>query len=167
MIRRPPRATRTDTLFPYTTLFRSIFKDVPPTFAQGDPLRVYDIKALSEDEQSMFAEVLLERLFLEAKARGQRDNPDTFIIIDEAHKFMSPDNEHIMNRMAREVRKFGVGLILVSQNFDHFPEDLIANSAVTMILGLHDMHHDRAARRLSLKSENLKQNQPQQHALVQ
>src|SRR3546814_10512950 len=45
-----------------------------------------------------------------AKARGQRDNPDTFIIIDEAHKFMSPDNEHIMNRMAREVRKFGVGL---------------------------------------------------------
>src|SRR3546814_11727623 len=70
---------------------------------------------------SMFAEVLLERLFLEAKARGQRDNPDTFIIIDEAHKFMSPDNEHIMNRMAREVRKFGVGLILVSQNFDHFP----------------------------------------------
>src|SRR3546814_17099358 len=25
MIRRPPRATRTDTLFPYTTLFRSAF----------------------------------------------------------------------------------------------------------------------------------------------
>src|SRR3546814_1941174 len=27
MIRRPPRATRTDTLLPYTTLFRSIDKD--------------------------------------------------------------------------------------------------------------------------------------------
>src|SRR3546814_13390058 len=27
MIRRPPRSTRTDTLFPYTTLFRSILKD--------------------------------------------------------------------------------------------------------------------------------------------
>src|SRR3546814_12380920 len=27
MIRRPPRSTRTDTLFPYTTLFRSIFGD--------------------------------------------------------------------------------------------------------------------------------------------
>src|SRR3546814_2990970 len=26
MIRRPPRSTRTDTLFPYTTLFRSQFK---------------------------------------------------------------------------------------------------------------------------------------------
>src|SRR3546814_8402054 len=27
MIRRPPRSTRTDTLFPYTTLFRSRLKD--------------------------------------------------------------------------------------------------------------------------------------------
>src|SRR3546814_20722709 len=27
MIRRPPRSTRTDTLFPYTTLFRSLLKN--------------------------------------------------------------------------------------------------------------------------------------------
>src|SRR3546814_7184112 len=31
MIRRPPRSTHTDTLFPYTTLFRSVFLD----FRQG------------------------------------------------------------------------------------------------------------------------------------
>src|SRR3546814_8902052 len=31
MIRRPPRSTRTDTLFPYTTLFRSVR-------VRGDPL---------------------------------------------------------------------------------------------------------------------------------
>src|SRR3546814_14638515 len=29
MIRRPPRSTRTDTLFPYTTLFRSIRRSSP------------------------------------------------------------------------------------------------------------------------------------------
>src|SRR3546814_7685242 len=29
MIRRPPRSTRTDTLFPYTTLFRSAMKKLP------------------------------------------------------------------------------------------------------------------------------------------
>src|SRR3546814_5675001 len=38
MIRRPPRSTRTDTLFPYTTLFRSQIE------AAGRPLA-----ALSED----------------------------------------------------------------------------------------------------------------------
>src|SRR3546814_11664200 len=29
MIRRPPRSTRTDTLFPYTTLFRSYIGELP------------------------------------------------------------------------------------------------------------------------------------------
>src|SRR3546814_9695772 len=29
MIRRPPRSTRTDTLFPYTTLFRSLLLHIP------------------------------------------------------------------------------------------------------------------------------------------
>src|SRR3546814_15039219 len=32
MIRRPPRSTRTDTLFPYTTLFRSQAVAVPHLF---------------------------------------------------------------------------------------------------------------------------------------
>src|SRR3546814_4404208 len=30
MVRRPPRSTRTDTLFPYTTLFRSLGIEQPP-----------------------------------------------------------------------------------------------------------------------------------------
>src|SRR3546814_14521410 len=34
MIRRPPRSTRTDTLFPYTTLFRSSGQDAFTIFAQ-------------------------------------------------------------------------------------------------------------------------------------
>src|SRR3546814_4515586 len=39
MIQRPPRSTRTDTLFPYTTLFRSIACDGPGSvLAIGDPV---------------------------------------------------------------------------------------------------------------------------------
>src|SRR3546814_3694168 len=34
MIRRPPRSTRTDTLFPYTTLFRSLVPANPPALAE-------------------------------------------------------------------------------------------------------------------------------------
>src|SRR3546814_1772349 len=34
MIRRPPRSTRTDTLFPYTTLFRSARKIFIASFGQ-------------------------------------------------------------------------------------------------------------------------------------
>src|SRR3546814_13140372 len=42
MIRRPPRSTRTDTLFPYTTLFRSVKHTRP--YAATYWLRVPSIK---------------------------------------------------------------------------------------------------------------------------
>src|SRR3546814_17048424 len=44
MIRRPPRSTRTDTLFPYTTLFRSLFTDV-----QAERRTLSDILESSSD----------------------------------------------------------------------------------------------------------------------
>src|SRR3546814_4013953 len=40
MIRRPPRSTRTDTLFPYTTLFRSGGGHPPRGAAAGDHDRI-------------------------------------------------------------------------------------------------------------------------------
>src|SRR3546814_15168959 len=49
MIRRPPRSTRTDTLFPYTTLFRSltgadgeIGQAVPAANVASDPRRTFE-----------------------------------------------------------------------------------------------------------------------------
>src|SRR3546814_10667030 len=48
MIRRPPRSTRTDTLFPYTTLFRSADRDHQPLHHRiharigGDPEHSHD-----------------------------------------------------------------------------------------------------------------------------
>src|SRR3546814_20434633 len=45
MIRRPPRSTRTDTLVPYTTLFRSIARQKPwqrlPIWSKAAHLLVY------------------------------------------------------------------------------------------------------------------------------
>src|SRR3546814_16137757 len=38
MVRRPPSATRTDTLFPYTTLFRSSYSRAPQRRAPGDSI---------------------------------------------------------------------------------------------------------------------------------
>src|SRR3546814_10217176 len=39
MIRRPPRSTRTDTLFPYTTLFRSVLRRQARLHERGRPDR--------------------------------------------------------------------------------------------------------------------------------
>src|SRR3546814_7401243 len=45
MIRRPPRSTRTDTLFPYTTLFRS--RQLAELLAQ-----LFDVRALLADDDA-------------------------------------------------------------------------------------------------------------------
>src|SRR3546814_16802222 len=61
MIRRPPRSTRTDTLFPYTTLFRSL----------GDRGRVEFALAAVIGKITARGEV--DRALAIAKARAQRD----------------------------------------------------------------------------------------------
>src|SRR3546814_18385911 len=64
MIRRPPRSTRTDTLFPYTTLFRSRIAEyfTPPPFETG----------LSEDIDRSDPDFALwvDRQVVEHKAAG-------------------------------------------------------------------------------------------------
>src|SRR3546814_1868165 len=45
MIRRPPRSTRTDTLFPYTTLFRSQLRTTAPPAPPGGTLLFNAAKA--------------------------------------------------------------------------------------------------------------------------
>src|SRR3546814_3902033 len=40
MLRRPPRSTRTDTLFPYTTLFRSYMQGSCQAFGAGCPVAI-------------------------------------------------------------------------------------------------------------------------------
>src|SRR3546814_6926319 len=53
MIRRPPRSTRTDTLFPYTTLFRSdsrYAKEVAPFTSKDNPIG--NFRRSSQDERS-------------------------------------------------------------------------------------------------------------------
>src|SRR3546814_13805864 len=51
MIRRPPRSTRTDTLFPYTTLFRSTKYTHQLASADNIPSRVREAFRLAEEEK--------------------------------------------------------------------------------------------------------------------
>src|SRR3546814_1231254 len=67
MIRRPPRSTRTDTLFPYTTLFRSAAILHPA----ADPRRRLDLHVeMRAAAMARFAELLEPGAALQAQARG-------------------------------------------------------------------------------------------------
>src|SRR3546814_3324753 len=60
MIRRPPRSTRTDTLFPYTTLFRSKSASSVPVFPTEPvtPMILADVRARDAAPRALSAAVV-------------------------------------------------------------------------------------------------------------
>src|SRR3546814_10211391 len=89
MIRRPPRSTRTDTLFPYTTLFRSLRLDAVEIdhlvtgqdteiagFADGVRERLQDGVARSEEHTSELQSLMRisYAVFCLKKKKNERNN---------------------------------------------------------------------------------------------
>src|SRR3546814_19078899 len=70
MIRRPPRSTRTDTLFPYTTLFRSDVRDRRGELDMAHALAAYfrdrdfDTAFLADDALVFHALILAAQAFI-------------------------------------------------------------------------------------------------------
>jgi hypothetical protein len=144
-----------------------IFKGRAAEFDAGRPVWRYAISPLSRDEQQFFVDCLLMRLFHAAKARGEADGPDTAIVLDEASIFVDRDDDHILNILFREARKFGVMVILAAQEISMFPPAILSSAATKLILGVDDMYHRATEDRLGLERGRLKWLKPQRTALVQ
>src|SRR3546814_3214966 len=92
MIRRPPRSTRTDTLFPYTTLFRSVIE------TEGDDAaaaKEQEVEEQIEAETPGKPEVTQEEPASEVPARtpakagaqdAKRDANDSGLLLSQEHK---------------------------------------------------------------------------------
>src|SRR3546814_16919017 len=91
MIRRPPRSTRTDTLFPYTTLFRSMTAEARPRIigheaerlgsGRADHLVNVDVELVGDDfhlvdEADVHRAVDILEQFREFGNLGRADRPD-------------------------------------------------------------------------------------------
>src|SRR3546814_12419560 len=83
MIRRPPRSTRTDTLFPYTTLFRS---RIEPADAQELALAEIAADLHAGDALERFGDVLLG-IFADVLGRDAvADDIEIALVFDRALK---------------------------------------------------------------------------------
>src|SRR3546814_21095062 len=71
MIRRPPRSTRTDTLFPYTTLFRSV---------QVADRRIVDLLEIPARHRQR-PELRAQQLFAEAVALGLVERAQLLVVL--------------------------------------------------------------------------------------
>src|SRR3546814_7767698 len=70
MIRRPPRSTRTDTLFPYTTLFRSAFVRAAEAEAVG---QIWNLGASNPQSVNRLVELLEGPVTYLPKRPGEPD----------------------------------------------------------------------------------------------
>jgi hypothetical protein len=143
-----------------------IFRGKAPDFGSAQ-IRRYNIKSLSRSEMQAFADCLLESIFFEAKARGETNGVERVIMIDEANIFTERRDDHIMTIIAREGRKFGIAMIMATQQITSIPEAIISNTALKLILGVDPMFHGKTENALGMDKGSLKLIRPRQIALVQ
>ncbi len=146
-----------------------------PAFSGDNPIPIDEIITKSSrillkplntiDMQFIAADTIMRQIFAFLQSMGHISDKGnkfrSFILIDEVKiltgfKGKMNDPYHILNRLATEARKFGLGLILASQIFSHFGRDIRSNSATKIILRTMDLDETkRCAKELKIDMKKL------------
>ena len=132
-----------------------IFRDTPPNFDPQKPIWRYQMNALHVDIQKFLLNVRLTDLFNRAVQRGLTDRLRAVVVIDEGAKFVEKEDEHIVNRIALEARKFGLAIWFVSQSPTQFSDTLMSMMGTKVILRLDPKNWNKAERQLRLAEADL------------
>ena len=140
------------------------FKSNPPPFGDAK-VRVHQIKSLLPEEQVVFTKMRLADIFKRYKNMGPTESGTEvrhIAFLDEAHKYTSNDPKDIINVIAKEGRKFGIGLWSASQSPTHFSEDFIANTGAIALLGISSLYWKKATQALRVKEDILSSIKPKE-----
>jgi hypothetical protein len=138
-----------DNLEPYLIDFANtnIFNESIPKLIKG--VNRFDISGFTNmakpDVALFFADIWLQRIFRKAKLNGEvsleKDGVKTkvFIVMDESRIVLPTGRDktnpyHILNKVALEARKYGLGLVMGSQRASHFTQDLLTSFYTKLIL---------------------------------
>jgi len=108
----------------------------PEDVVKAGTVTVIDVSIdMEENIRRIFVGSILESLF---KARKEKRIPPLITIIEESHRFAPQEEDTysktIMRRIAREGRKFGIGLGVVSQRIVGLDKDVISQCGTKIIL---------------------------------
>jgi hypothetical protein len=143
-----------------------IFRDTPPDFDPRKAVWRYHIKAIRADEQKFMVNVRLREIFDRAVQRGESDYVREVIVIDEGAKFVEDDDEHIVNIIALEARKFGLAIWFAYQSPTQYPDTLLSTVATNVILGLDKNNWAVSQRKLGLDQQTLGWIRPREGVVV-
>lgn len=135
-----------------------IFRANPPDF-QGSRVRVHQTKSLSDEQQVLFTKLKLREIFEKCKKAGPTPTGTELrhvVFLDEAPKYFTEDKDDIINVIAREARKFGLGLWCVAQQPTAFPESFITNCGAKILLGIDSSYWKGSVSKLRISEDGLK-----------
>lgn len=145
-----------------------IFKNTPPNFDDNATIWRYDIRTLTNlDEKKLFVYMLLEEIFLARINAGEQDDVVEMVFLDEANIFFTDEADNIINIIAKEARKFGLGLCCASQSPTHFSEDFMSSVGTKIILGLDQMFWNQTVQKMKVPMEALEWIVPHQKLVIQ
>lgn len=114
-----------------------IFCSNPPNW-NGSNVRVYQIMSIVDhEEQRMLVHLRANDILRRCQDMGKTDRLRHIIAVDEGNRFMDNEDDNPLNRIAKEGRKFGLGLMIGSQSPTHFSEDFVTNTGTVVFTGLH------------------------------
>lgn len=130
---------------------KTILKDVEKFIKEGKTV-IIDSSLFSGNEEVFVATVIVEHLFREyrrLKFKGTLDaNPVITIILEEAPRVIGKKaleaRDNIFGTIAREGRKFNIGLIAITQLPSIISREILANMNTKIILG-NEMGPERDA----------------------
>jgi DNA phosphorothioation-dependent restriction protein DptH len=145
-------ASHISTLFVFNT-FRNTGKKLtwPHLFDVEKRTCIIQLKGLEHSLESAVTELLLWNLIGYIEALGPSPLR-CFVVLDEAHK-LSFDRGSPVEKLLREGRKFGLGLILASQQPEDFSSAAFANTATKIIFQVGD-ERSTISRQLHRKIKN-------------
>ena len=101
---------------------------------------VVSLQGLNESEKSLVAHAILQRLTeLFDRERWDSARPRLVVVADEAWQMLrrsgefDPRGEHVAERIVRLGRKYGIGMVISTQQLDDVPKAFIASSALRML----------------------------------
>ncbi len=141
-----------------------LVKDIVEGVEDGKKV-ILDTSSMPENKELLIAGIITDRIFKDYKdykEKGELDQkPTVGIVIEEAPRVLGDRaGRNVFHQIAREGRKFRVGLVAITQLSSMIPREILANMNTKIILG-NEMKSERdaiigsAAQDLSKDSKNI------------
>ena len=125
----------------------STIKDICNYLEEGK-IVIVDTSSLSQNLEILISSMIMNEVFARYKRykeNGELDNkPVISVVIEEAPRVLGEGKSTIFGTIAREGRKFKIGIIAITQLSSVIPREILANLNTKIILG-NEMSSERKA----------------------